>query len=382
MYKAYKFRLYPDNNQIEQINKTLGSCRYVYNYYLDKIKKTGYISAYNNIKDYNNNLKTKEVFLQEIDTIVITKTLYNLDDAYKRLYSKIGGYPKYKSKYKRNSYNNPIAYNRYNGKEYCNIELDLKNRQIKLPKLEWVKIRGYRNVTSINGKIKSATISREPNGKYYVSILYEMYDKVPKITPKSIVGVDLGIKKLITQSDTITHDNNKYIDKYEKRIKRKQRELSRKEKGSKNYYKCKKELALLYSKLSNSRKYYIHKITKQITDEYDIITCENLKTKEMIIKGKENKLSKKITDATFSEIIRQLEYKSKFKGKYFYQINTYYPSSQICSRCDAQDRKYKDLTIRNYKCTKCGEEIDRDLNASINIMFEGLKLYMKNYAKL
>ena len=382
MFRAYKFRFYPNKEQIELINKTFGSSRYVYNYYLDKMKNNGYVSAYTNIKDYTSTLKYEAVFLQEIDSIVIRQSLFNLDNAYKRLFNKTGGYPKFKSKYNKNSYNTIAVYKNYKNKEYCNIELDLNNRQIKLPKLKWVKVRGYRNKDNINGKIKSATISREPNGKYYVSVLYEMYDILLEIKPSTIVGIDLGVKKLLTLSDGTTNDNNKYIDKYEKRIKRKQRELSRKEKGSKNYYKCKKELAILHSKLANARKHYIHKITKDITDEYDIITCEKLKTKEMIIKGKDSKLSSKINDATFSEIIRELQYKSKYKGKYFYQINTYYPSSQICSRCDNQDRRYKDLTRREYKCTKCNQELDRDLNASINIMFEGLKLYMKNYARV
>ena len=382
MYRAYKLRLYPDKEQLELINKTFGSSRYVYNYYLDKMKNNGYVSAYTNIKDYTSTLKYDAVFLQEIDSIVIRKSLFNLDNAYQKLFSKTGGYPKFKSKYNRNSYNTTAVYSNYKDKEYCNIELDLTNRQIKLPKSKWIKVRGYRNINNINGKIKSATISREPNGKYYVSVLYEMYDILPKIKPRTIVGIDLGIKKLLTLSDGTTYDNNKYIDKYEKRIKRKQRELARKEKGSKNYYKCKKELAILHSKLSNARKFYTHKITKDITDEYDIITCEKLKTKEMIIKGKDSKLSSKINDATFREIVRQLQYKSKYKGKHFYQINTYYPSSQICSRCDNQNRRYKDLIRREYKCTKCNQELDRDLNASINIMFEGLKLYMKNYAKI
>lgn len=382
MYKSYRFRFYPNKKQLELINKTFGSSRYVYNYYLDKMKNKGYVSASTNIKDYTSILKYNTPFLQEVDSIVLTKSIFNLDDDYKKLFNKTGGYPKHKSKYNRNSYNIPSTYKKYKDKEYCNIELDLTNRQIKLPKLKWVKIRGYRNTNNINGKIKKATISREPNGKYYVSILYEMYDKVLIIKPRTIVGIDLGIKKLLTLSDGTVYDNNKYIDKYTKRIKRKQRELSRKEKGSKNYYKCKKELAILYSKLANARKFYTHKITKDITDEYDIITCEQLKTKEMIIKGKDNKLSSKINDATFSEIIRQFQYKARYKGKVFYQINTYYPSSQICSRCSAQDKRYKDLTRREYKCLKCNQEIDRDLNASINIMFEGLKLYMKNYAKI
>lgn len=382
MYKSYRFRFYPNKKQLELINKAFGSSRYVYNYYLDKMKNKGYVSASTNIKDYTSILKYNTPFLQEVDSIVLTKSIFNLDDDYKKLFNKTGGYPKHKSKYNRNSYNIPSTYKKYKDKEYCNIELDLTNRQIKLPKLKWVKIRGYRNTNNINGKIKNATISREPNGKYYVSILYEMYDKVLIIKPRTIVGIDLGIKKLLTLSDGTVYDNNKYIDKYTKRIKRKQRELSRKEKGSKNYYKCKKELAILYSKLANARKFYTHKITKDITDEYDIITCEQLKTKGMIIKGKNNKLSSKINDATFSEIIRQLQYKARYKGKVFYQINTYYPSSQICSRCSAQDKRYKDLTRREYKCLKCNQEIDRDLNASINIMFEGLKLHMKNYAKI
>ncbi len=382
MYKAYKFRLYPNKEQTKLINKTFGCGRFVYNHYLDKIKNNGYTNTYSNIKDYTSTLKYEAVFLREIDSIVIRQSLFNLDNAYKKLFNKQGGYPKFKSKYNRNSYNTTAVYKSYKDKEYCNIELDLINKKIKLPKLKWVNIRGYRNINSINGKIKNATISKEANGKYYVSILYEMYDEAPKINHRTIVGIDLGIKKLLTLSNGITYDNNKYIDKYEKRIKRKQRELSRKQKKSKNYYKCKKELAVLYSKLVNARKYYTHKITKDITDEYDIITCEKLFTKEMITKGKDNKLSKKISDATFSEVLRQLEYKTRFKGKIFNQIDTYYPSSQVCSKCNNQDKKYKDLKERTYKCSKCNQEIDRDFNASINIMFEGLKLYIKNYAKI
>ena len=377
MFKAYKFRLYPNKNQIEIINKIFGSSRYVYNYYLDKMKNNGYTPVSTNIKDYTSILQYNASFLQETDSNIIIKSLFRLDNAYKKLFTKTGGYPKFKSKYNKNSYNTTAVYRNYKDKEYCNIELDLTNRQIKLPKLNWVKIRGYRNTNNINGKIKNATISRESNGKYYVSILFEINAKIEKVNPQNIVGIDLGIKKLLTLSDGITYDNNKYILKYEKRIKRKQRELARKIKGSKNYYKCKKELAILYSKLANSRKCYIHKITKEITDEYDIITCEKLQTKEMIINGKKNKLSSQIQDATFSEILRQLSYKSKYKGKDFYQINTYYPSSQICSRCMNQDKEYKYLNKREYKCIKCGQEIDRDLNASINIMFQGLELYMK-----
>lgn len=378
-YKAYKFRIYPNEKQKELINKTLGCSRFVYNFFLNKIKENGYKKASENIKYYTQYLKFEYPFLQEVDSIIIRTSLFNLEDSYKRFFNKQGSYPKFKSKYIKNSYNTSAVYGTYKNNNYCNIEIDLENRIIKLPKLKKMKIRGYRNTKSINGRILNATVSKEPNEKYYVSVLYEMHDKINEVTPTSIVGIDLGVKNLLTLSTGESYQNNKYLLKYEKRIKRMQRALSRKVKGSKNYYKCKQKLATLHSKLTNARKHYIHKITKDITDEYDIITCEKLHTKEMIMDGKKSTLSKNINDASFNEILRQLEYKSKFKGKQFYQIYGYYPSSQICSTCDNQDKKYKDLNERIYNCKKCHLKIDRDLNASINIMFEGIKMYIKNY---
>lgn len=375
MYRAYKFRVYPDNNQQIQINKCFGCSRFVYNHYLSRIKENSYMSASSCIKDYVTQLKYQYPFLEEADSIVIRKSLFHLEDAYKRFCNGLGNYPKYKSKFARNSYNTSAVYRKYKQKEYCNIEVDLKNRKIKLPKLSWVKIRGYRNTKEICGKLINATISREPNGKYCVSVLYEIPSLEPSyIIPRTVVGLDLGVKKLITLSDGTEIKNNKYILKYEKRIKRLQRSLSRKIKGSKNYYKCKQQLAILYSKLKNARNYYLHETTKKITEDYDMIVVENLNTKKML---QEKNLSKSIQDASFSEIIRQLQYKAKWKGKYFYQIDEYYPSTQTCSVCGNIDKKYKNLNERVYKCSNCHNRMDRDLNASVNIMFEGLKKYMK-----
>lgn len=375
MYKAYKFRLYPDKIQKEKINRNFGCNRFVYNYYLSMIKNSNYINACACIKDYTNKLKYEYPFLQEADSILIRKSLFNLEDNFKRYFKSNFGYPKYKSKYGKNSYTTTAFYDSYKVNKNYNIELDLKERIIKLPKLGNLKIRGYRNIKSINGRLINTTISREKNNKYYVSVLYELPD-VPKILSSTIVGLDIGIKKLITTSDGITYDNNKYINKYEERIKREQYKLSKKKKGSKNYYKNIRRLNVLYIKLVNARKFYTHKITKYITDNYDIICAESLSTKQMVM-NKETHLSKNICDATFSEILKQLEYKSKEKGKYFYKIDAYYPSSQACSVCENIDKKYKDLNERIYKCKCCHNKIDRDLNASINIMFEGLKLYMK-----
>ena len=374
MYKAYKFRIYPDEEQKILLNKSFGCARFVYNYYLNLSIKDGYKNSNAYIKDYVNELKCEYPFLTEIDSIIIRQSIFNLDNAYQRFFKNNFGTPKFKSKFDKNSYTTSAVYRNYKDKKYCNIELDLTKKRIKLPKLKWLNIRGYRNLKYISGRIISATISRESNGKYYVSVLYEVNNIKYHLIPQRIIGIDLGIKKLLTLSDGSEFDNNKYILKYEKRIKRLQRELSRKEKRSKNYYKCKQKLAILYSKLKNARNYYLHKITKEITDEYDIIATEKLQIRSML----QNKnLPKKVADASFYEIIRQLQYKSKFKGKYFYQVDTYYPSSQICSVCDSIDKKYKNLNERNYKCCNCHNQLGRDLNASINIMFEGLKLHMK-----
>lgn len=374
-YKAYKFRMYPDKYQKELINKTFGCMRLVYNYYLNDIKENGYKNSYACIKDYTSKLKYEKPFLQEVDSMSIRKVIFHLDDNLKKTYNNGFGYPKFKTKFDKFSYTTSCIYNKYKYIEYANISLNLQERTIKLPKLHNVKIRGYRNLLNIPGKIINATISRERNGKYYVSVVMDL-PSLEYVRPINIVGIDLGIKKLATLSDGVSYENNKYIEKYEKRIIKIQKELTRKKKGSNNYFKCREKLNKLYIKLHNARKYYLHKITKDITNEYDIICTENLTTKEMLMK---KELSKKIADATFAEILRQLEYKSKEKGKYFFKINTYFASSQICSVCQTKDKKYKDINERIYKCSNCHNVLDRDLNASINIMFEGLNLFMKEY---
>ena len=195
--------------------------------------------------------------------------------------------------------------------------------------------------------------------------------------PNQIIGIDLGIKEIVTTSDGVTYNNNKFIQKYEKRIKQQQRALARKEKGSNNYYKCRKKLAVLYRKLRNARKYYIHKITKEITDNYTIIATETLKITNMI---KNKKLAKSITDVTWGELLRQLEYKSRWKGKQFYKIDPFYPSSQLCNICETKEAQVKDLKVREWRCSKCGNYHDRDINAAKNIMFEGLKQFMQTFA--
>ena len=377
--RAYKFRLYPNLEQMIIINKTFGCSRLVYNHYLNK-KQELYKNAKKNLtaNDCISDLKNLYIeypFLKEVDSMSLRCALFDLDNSYKKFFKEKKGYPKYKNRYEKNSYRTNYIKNTYKGKIYENIKLDLINKTITLPKLKEISIKGYRNTKNIEGRIINATITKEKNGKYYVSVLYEQNLKEKEFTPNNIVGIDVGIKDLVITSDGNKYNNDKIILKYEKRIKRKQKELSRRIKDSNNFYKTKKQIAILYSKLANARIYTIHKITKEITDTNDIIVTETLKIKNML---KNHKIAKALQDASLSELIRQLIYKAKWKFKKLYQIDTYYPSSQICSRCDYKNEITKNLNIREYICPNCQTVLDRDNNAAQNIMFEGLKLYMKD----
>ena len=371
IYKAYKFRLYPNKIQQELINKTLGSTRFIYNtmlYEKEKLYKENKMTKqkFDCIKELPL-LKQTYPWLMEVDSMALSTTIFDLGNAFKNFH-RTKNYPKYKDKYSKNSYRTNYIKNIYKNKVYENIKLDIINKTITLPKLKNMKIRGYRKTKEIKGRIINATISKEIN-RYYVSVLYEQEKEEKNIIPKTIVGIDLGVKDLVITSYGEKYENKKYITKYEKRIKNLQKWLSKKEKCSKNYYKIKNKIKETYKKLANARKYIIHKITKEIVNSNDLIITETLQTKKLIEK---QEMSKYISDASLSEIIRQLEYKSKWQNKHFYQIDTYYPSSQICSHCNNKNKELKDLNKRKWTCSKCNNENDRDINAAINIMWEGL----------
>ena len=375
MYKSYRFRMYPTISQIELIHKTFGCTRLVYNYYLEK-KKEANLSCFDMIKDLKN-LQAEYPYLKEVDSCSLRCSLFNLDDAFKRYYKKQGSYPKFKSKYNsRRCYRTNCISSSYKDKTYQSIEVNLKKDIIKLPKLKDVKIRGYRDLEYLPGRIINATVEQASTGKYYVSVVVEENDIYTKLIPRKIIGIDLGIKDIIITSDNEKIGNPRLIEKYEKRIKRCQRELSRRIKRSNNYYKTKRRLAILYQKLKNARKYLIHQITKKLVIENDIIVTENLNIKGMI---EEKKISKHLTNVSLGEICRVLEYKSNKYGKKYIQIDSYYPSSQICSKCGYKNKEVKKLSVRSWVCPKCGSYHDRDYNASYNILFEGLKKYIKQY---
>ena len=374
IHRAYKFRLYPTKEQIVLIHKTFGCTRFVYNYCLDLKRKNKYLTKFDLIKELPK-LKKEYPFLREVDSMSLQNTITDLMVGFDKHIKGQGGYPRFKKKGVKESFRTSYITSSYKNSIYENIKVNLVRRVIELPKLKEVKIRGYRNLEELSGRILNATIS-EVGTRFYVSVCVEEELEVSEPSNNQAVGIDIGVKNLVVTSNKEYYGNTRYLDKYERKIKRLQQELSRKTKASKNYIKCKKKLEEVYRKLKNARKKTVEKIVQQVTMYHDIIIAENLQVKKMLVhKNNHKKLRKEITNATFSEIIRILKYKSLWLNKIFIQVNPYYPSSQICSRCGNKDTVMKDLRVREYRCSKCGLEIDRDYNASINILNEGLKCY-------
>ena len=372
--KGYVFRMYPNEKQEQLINKTIGCARFVYNYFLDdKIKEYKEIgkskSAYDQAKLIPSLSKEKE-WLKEVDSQSLRNSLLDLERAFKNFYNG-SGYPKFKAKGVHERYKTNNIKSSYKGNHYNSIKLDLKNKTITLPKLKEVKIRGYRNKEVIPGDIKSAVIKKEA-GRYYVSVLIEELLIRQPFIPRSIIGIDLGIKDLIVTSYNEKIENT--IKLNNKRLIGLQRGLARCKGGSKNRYKMKLKIQRMYQKIKNARKHMIHDITNKLIKENDIIVTENLDVKSM---QKNHYVAKGLNENPISEIIRMLKYKANWNNKKLIQINRYYPSSQICNICNYQNKEIKDLSIRKWECPVCHTNHDRDFNASVNIMFEGLKKYMK-----
>ena len=373
-YKAYKLRIYPTDSQRELIKKTFGSTRYIYNNFLAE-RKNKYeenktkISVYEQLKELTD-LKREKEWLREIDSCALQACVYNLDDAFQKFF-KGNGYPRFRAKGVHESFRTSNTLNTYKNMKYESIRIDFKKRIITLPKLKEVKFRGYRTTKEIIGKIKSATISEYAN-KYFVSILVEVPFITYSLTPASIVGLDLGIKDFIVTSHGEKLKNEVKIN--EKRLKGLQKWLSRCKPGSKNRYKVKLKIQRLYLKIRNARKHMIYKLANNILKENDIVSIETLDVKSMY---QIHKIAKHLKNLPIREFIRVLKYKSNWQGKKVIEINKYYPSSQSCNRCGFKNEEVKNLSVRKWICPECGLIHDRDINASINIMFEGLKIYMK-----
>ena len=368
MEYSYNFRIYPTPSQIKQIQQTFGSVRFVYNYYLTK-RKEQFEQNHETFNYYNcandlTNLKKELEWLKISDSTALQSSLKHLDIAFQNFFRGIKknqhiSFPKYKSRKNRaKSYESKCT-----GKS-----IEITGNKIKLPKLGFVKCKVSKQV---KGKILHAIVSQRPSGKYYVSVCCTNVDVKPILKTEKSCGIDIGIKDLMILSDGTMIQNHKYLNKSEKRLVRLQRQLSRKPSDSKNHEKARIKVARLHEHVANQRRDTIQKATTQIVRDFDIICIEDLNIKEMV---KNHKLAKFIIDACFGEIKRELEYKAQWYGKQVIKIDRFFPSSQTCSCCGFKWEKLKDLSIRSWTCPACRTQHDRDINASINILREGLKL--------
>ena len=372
--KAYKFRIYPTEEQEIFFAKTFGCVRKVYNLMLNDRKK-----AYEEVKNDPSKKMTfptpakykKEFpFLKEVDSLALANAQLNLDKAYKNFFrDKSVGFPRFKSK------KNPVqSYTTNNQKGTIAL---VGSRFIKVPKLKsLVRIKLHRQP---KGMIKSATISRHASGKYYISLLCkEEISELPKTN--SAIGIDLGITDFAILSDGQKIDNHKFTSKMEKKLKREQRKLSRrallaKKKGiplseAKNYQKQKRKVARLHEKVMNQRTDFLNKLSTEIIKNHDIICIEDLNVKGML---RNHKLARSISDVSWSSFVAKLQYKADWYGREIIKVDQWFPSSQICSECGHKDGK-KSLDIREWTCPICHTHHDRDINASINILTEGLRI--------
>ena len=370
--RAYQFRLYPTKEQEVLIHKTFGCTRFLYNQMLDEKKKDKTLGKYDLFKKIPEYIKNYS-FLSEVDSCSLRNSVTDLMVGFDRYYKNLGGYPNYQKRGVKESYRTNCNRSSYKGKEYASIEVDLKENTIALPKLKKVKIRGYRKLEKLPGRILNATIKQIGN-KYYVSVCVEEEIEIPVLSEKRAIGIDVGIKNMVVTSDGEYYENPDFLKKYERRIQGYQQELSRRKKGSKNYKKTLRKIEELYRKLKNARKKYIEEVVAKILKGKEIILAERLKVKEMLSKKNNPKsVRKSISDVSFEKILQTIEYKCKWNGKIFYQVSTYYPSSQICSECGHKDASMKDYGKREYICPVCKLNIERDYNASRNILQEGLR---------
>ena len=364
MERAFKYRIYPNKRQKELIQKTFGCVRYVYNYFLD-LKQTTYQETKETINSNQmskllTQLKKENQWLREPDKDALQKSLKNLDMAYQKFFKEYTGCPKFKSN--KNQYKSYRTSCSHNG-------IRFEGKHIRLPKLGNVKIRNKQIPT---GRILNATISQEPNGHYYCSICCTDVDMTQHHKTGKNVGIDLGIVDFAILSDGSKIENPRFYERSEKKLAKLQRSLSRKTIGGKNWNKARIKVAKLQKHISNQRKDFLHKLTTNLVRNYDVIAIEDLNVKSL--KETDSSIrNKRISDISLSEFRRQLTYKSSWHGKDLVVVNRYYPSSQICHVCNHRDGK-KLEDVRHWTCPNCGSDLDRDTNAAINILNEGIRL--------
>ena len=358
MLKAYKYRLYPKPQQQELLNKHLGCTRYIYNWALEKKinhyqqenKSLSCFDIKKKLVDLKKNQDTK--WLTEVNSQSLQESIINLDKAFTRFFREKKGFPKFKSKHKKQSFSCPQ-----------NVKVDWHNSTVKLPKIGEVKTIFSRK---FEGKIKTCTVSKTRTNKYFISILVETIEQPKlksKINKKKAIGIDLGLKEFAIDSNGNKIENPRYLIKSEERLKVLQRRASKKVKGSNNRKKANLRVAKQHEKIRNQREDFLHKVSSKIISENQTVCLETLSVQNMM---KNHKLAKSISDVSWSRFVEFLKYKAEWYGVNILQIGRFEASSKTCSCCGWIK---KDLTLndRKWKCEECNVLHDRDVNAAINI---------------
>ena len=359
--KTYRFRLFPTKEQEVLLNQHFGHSRWVYNHFLNE-RKEQYQADKKSDNYYKQavtltKLKKEEEtkWLKEVNSQTLQFALRSLDTAFLNFFRGNAQFPKFKSRKHKNTFIIPQFGT-------------LADNKISIPKFkEGIKVKLHREV---KGKIGKMSITKTPTGKYYVSIFTEQEaDELSKTNRQ--VGIDLGLKDFVITSDNKKFKNNRYTKKYAKQLKKAQQHLSRKQKGSNGFEKQKIKVAKIHDKIASCRLDTLHKVSKELVKSYDLISIEDLNVKGMI---KNHKLSKHIADASWGNFVTLLQYKCDWYGKQLIKVNRFFPSSKCCSECGWINQELK-LSDREWTCKSCGVVHDRDVNASRNILKEGLKIH-------
>lgn len=359
--KAYKFRIYPNQEQQILFAKTFGCVRFIYNRMLsDKIK------YYEETKQKLNNTpaqyKKEFEWLKEVDSLALANAQMNLQTAYNNFFrSPKVGFPKFKSKKSnRKSYTTNCV----------NGNISIENGQIKLPKIGLVKLKQHRMIPS-SYRLKSVTVSQTPSGKYYASILFEYENQVQDKELYHFLGLDFSMHELYKDSDGNEPAYPRYYRQAEKRLKREQCKLSHMQKGSKNRDKQRRKVAILHEKVANQRKDFLHKQSKRIANSYDCVCIEDLDMKAM---SQALHFGKSVSDNGWGMFVTFLQYKLEEMGKKLVKVDKFFASSQTCHVCGYKNIKTKNLSVRVWDCPECGTHHGRDVNAAINIKNEGMRI--------
>ena len=370
--KATKGRLYPTKDQQIQIDKTLNACRFVYNEMFARnqkvYKRRGEHLSYIEMQNLLPKMKSYLPWLKEVDAKSIRFACRQLDTAYKKFFNHEAGFPNFHSKRGRQSYTTEQP-----------AVIKLRRNAVCLPKLGFLKARGIRHLPD-NAKICFATVSKEPNGKYYVSVTYK-YEEI--IVPKPIskaLGLDYKSNGLYMDSNGKVANEPHWFRENQAKLRRLQRSLSRKvgskhgEKKSQGWLKQHRKVAKLQERIANQRKDFLHKLSRELADSYDLIAIEDLNMNEVVHAFDYKNYHKRTYDNGYGMFTSMLDCKLKYQGKRLVRVDKSYPSSQICSCCGYQNEHLKDITIRKWECPKCHTTHDRDLNSAINIRNEALRL--------